>query len=288
MASEEQSKIQNPKSETEYLPQDFWNARLDKDFSLSGVGHTNVGLAFNRWAYAVRRRVLLRNLRAHGIPISGARILELGFGTGYYLDLWRELGAKHVTGFDIVFAAERDARERFKDLNWRFKQGDIGKPLDLDEARGACGLATAFDVLFHVVDEGAWNGALDNLTAALEPGGHLVIFDKFQHVESSGSHVRRRTFENYKQALETRGYEILTVRPIFFFMNSPTDLSGLGGFFARLAWSLAKLPYRIGRPVGLGEAFGWLSGALLYLPELLLGRICPSGPSTKLLLARKK
>ncbi|MCW8133136.1 MAG: class I SAM-dependent methyltransferase [Planctomycetota bacterium] len=275
-------------TQADYSPQDFWNGRLDKNFTLSGVGHTNVGLAFNRWAYAVRKRVLLRNLRAHGVPIGGARILELAFGTGYYLDLWRALGAKHVTGFDIAFVAARAATERFKDLGWRFLQGDIGKPLDLQEARGACDLATAFDVLFHVVDESAWNAALDNLTAALKPGGHLAVFDKFQRVESAGSHVRRRTFETYEAALKARGYEIVGVRPIFFFMNSPTDLEGLSGIFFRLGWSLAKLPYRVGKLVGLGEVFGWLSGAALYLPELFFGLACSNGPGTKLLLARKK
>jgi len=277
-----------PTESTAYSPQDFWNARLDKDFSLSGVGHTNVGLAFNRWAYAVRRRVLLRQLTAQGVQVHGAKMLELAFGTGYYLDLWRELGAAHVTGFDIAFVAARTARERFADKGWRFEQGDIGKPLDLQDARGACRLATAFDVLFHMVDEAAWNGALDNLTAALEPGGHLAIFDKFQRVESAGSHVRRRTLDHYLNALETRGYEIRCVQPIFFFMNSPTDIDGMSGAFYRLGWSLAKLPHRLGKPIGLGEALGWCSGAALYLPELLLGRLCSDGPGTKLLLAKKR
>src|SRR5436190_9036964 len=90
----------------------YWNTRLEKDFSLLGVGHAGVGLAFNRWAYRVRRAVLLRTMRQAGIKIEGAEILELAFGTGYYLDLWRELNAAHVTGFDITDIAVSDARER--------------------------------------------------------------------------------------------------------------------------------------------------------------------------------
>src|ERR1041384_8001820 len=80
----------------------YWTQRLEREFTLAGVGHAGVGLAFNRWAYSVRRAVLLRTLRDNGITIPGCNLLELGFGTGFYLDLWTQLGAGHVTGFDIT------------------------------------------------------------------------------------------------------------------------------------------------------------------------------------------
>ncbi|MCY3017402.1 MAG: class I SAM-dependent methyltransferase, partial [Planctomycetota bacterium] len=91
----------------------YWTQRLEREFNLAGVGHAGVGLAFNRWAYRVRRTVLLRALRRHTIGVAGARLLELGFGTGYYLELWRALGAAHVLGFDITEIAVNAARERF-------------------------------------------------------------------------------------------------------------------------------------------------------------------------------
>ena len=271
-----------------YDPDPFWNARLDKDFSLSGVGHASVGLAFNRWAYKVRRRVLLRTLAACGITIRGARILELAFGTGYYLDLWSELGAAHVFGMDIAHVAVHAARERYAAHPWCFEQGDIGKPLSAEVPAASFDVATAFDVLFHLVDDAQWNGALDNLTTALKPGGHAVIFDKFQKRESAGSHVRRRTLAQYREALERRGLEIQALQPIFFMMNSPTDFEDLAGTMWRLGWSLAKLPYKLGKPVGLGEVFGACAGATLYVPELCMGRLIPSGPSTKVLIAKKR
>jgi hypothetical protein len=71
-------------------------------------------------------------------------------------------------------------------------------------------------------------------------------------------------------------------------MNSPTDLTGLSKPLWKLAWSLAKLPYKAGRVVGLGEVLGGAAGAALYGPELALGRIFSSGPSTKVLVARKR
>ncbi len=270
-----------------YEPDRYWNERLEKEFSLAGVGHSSVGLRFNRWAYKVRKQVLIRTLRDFDISLSKEQILELGFGTGFYLDLWREMGAAHVTGFDIADVAVASGRERLKDTGWSLNRGDIGGPLELGPAEGSCTLATAFDVLFHLVEDSSWNGALDNLSRALKPGGHVIIFDKFQKKESGVSHVKRRTLEAYQEALLKRGFEIRTVRPIFYFMNSPATHRGAKKFLAKTAWSLAKTPYKLGKIVGLGETFGGLAGAALYLPELMLSRLFSSGPSTKLLLARK-
>ena len=270
-----------------YENDQYWNQRLQREFSLSGVGHSGVGLAFNGWAYRVRRAVLLRALRQQGLKIAGARILELGFGTGYYLDLWKKLGAAHVTGFDITEIAVQAAREKFGAAGWRFAKADIGAPLPLGEAAGTFDLVTAFDVLFHLVEEQNWNGALDNLAAALKPGGHALLFDKYQSVENAIGHVRRRTLKTYRAALVSRNLEVLALHPIFFLMNSPTGLSGLGKLVFKTSWSLVKLPYKAGRHIGLGELCGGAMGAALFLPELLLGRACATGPSTKLLIARK-
>ena len=274
-------------SRPKYENDRYWNQRLEKDFSLSGVGHAGVGLAFNRWAYRLRRAVLLRTLRDSGIRIQNSRILELGFGTGFYLDLWRSQDAAHVTGFDITDISVKAARERFS-ADWSFQKADIRQPLPLGDAKGSFDLATAFDVLFHLVDEAGWNGALDNIAAALKPGGFTIIFDKCQSVENAVGHVRRRTLETYTTALKARGFEIVSVRPLFVTMNSPTDLSGVKKFLFKTSWSLTKLPYKIGRKIGLGEPLGGAMGAMMYLPELMWTRLLPSGPSTKILVARKK
>ncbi|MCY3022642.1 MAG: hypothetical protein NTW87_26980, partial [Planctomycetota bacterium] len=62
----------------------------------------------------------------------------------------------------------------------------------------------------------------------------------------------------------------------------------LGKLAFKTSWSLTKLPYKLGKHIGLGEILGGAMGAGLYLPELLLGRAFSTGPSTKLLLARKR
>lgn len=134
--------------------------------------------------FPVRRHVLIRTLRNAGVKPRGAKILELGFDRG---------GA-----------------------GWHFEACDIGAPLPLNAAHGACDIATAFEVLFHLIEEKSWKGAPDNLTAEIKPGGHVLIYDTFQKKETAVSHVKRRTLARYEEALHARGFEILPARPIFF------------------------------------------------------------------------
>lgn len=231
----------------------YWTERLEREFTLAGVGRAGVGLAFNTWAYAVRRRVLLHTLAEHKIAVNDARLLELGFGTGFYVDLWREQSVQHVTGFDVTEIAVNAARERFAQSGWRFEQADIGAPLPLQDAQGRCDIATAFDVLFHLVEDGNWNSALDNLAGAVRPGGHVLIFDKYQPVENKIGHMRRRTLEAYNETLEKRGFEIVCVRPIFFLMKSPADLRGFAKLLFNTNWWLVKDAVQLGKHIGWGS-----------------------------------
>ena len=57
-----------------------------------------------------RRIVLARALRRHDITVAGADVIELGPGTGFYVQLWERWGAKSVTGLDIGFGQRQSGR----------------------------------------------------------------------------------------------------------------------------------------------------------------------------------
>ena len=155
---------------------DYWEERLRGDYTLGGVGYQGLGEAFNRWGYRARRRVFLRALRARAAP--GARVLDVGSGTGFYLDLWRELGAASITGSDLTaVAAERLAvRHPYAEA----VRLDIGaESIDLPAA--SFDAISAMDVLFHVTDDARFARALVNAARLLRPGGLLVFSDLFVH-----------------------------------------------------------------------------------------------------------
>ena len=42
--------------------------------------------------YKIRRQVVIREVRSLGVDCSHASILDVGSGTGFYLEIWKELG----------------------------------------------------------------------------------------------------------------------------------------------------------------------------------------------------
>lgn len=97
----------------------FWEERLAADWNETGVGYRALGRAFNTWMYRVRREVFLREVGRLPLDVRAADVLDVGSGTGFYVDLWKELGARSVTGCDLTQAAVDRLRDRFPGTPFR-------------------------------------------------------------------------------------------------------------------------------------------------------------------------
>ena len=88
----------------------YWEKRLEGDWTLQGVGFRRMGRRFNERAYQLRGErfsAVVEDL----IPRSDRRkILDVGGGTGFYLDAWRRLGAESLSGMDLTEAAVSNLR----------------------------------------------------------------------------------------------------------------------------------------------------------------------------------
>jgi len=117
------------------------------------------------WWYRARREVLAALIRRAAPPPPGARLLEIGCGTGHNLTMLAEFGA--VDALELDDQARGVAEQR------------LGRPVmraplpALDGvAEGQYDLIGAFDVIEHIDDDGA---AIASIAARLKPGGKLVM-----------------------------------------------------------------------------------------------------------------
>ena len=255
-------------------PRAYWEQRLDDRYSLAGVGYIGLGEGFNRWGYRARRRVFLRTVRPVVRP--GARVLDLGSGTGFYLDRWRELGAGSIVGSDITDVAVRRLAERHPDVEVvRFDAGDV----DLPWSEESFDAISAMDVLFHVVDEERFERALRNAHRLLRPGGVLVFSDLFVHGEPwRTAHQAIRSLTQISSAVHGAGLEVELRRPMLVLLNAPVDSAGRG---VRAVWrGLRTAALR-------GEALGRAVGAAAYPFEVALAALLTEGPSTEIMVCRR-
>lgn len=266
----------------------YWETRLREHYSLAGVGYVRLGRRYNEWMYRVRGEVFDRVVQAIGnrqqaTGWRGAKVLDVGAGTGFYVDRWMRLGAE-VTGLDLTEVAVRELSRCFPAAN--FVQADIGAPLGgrpLGERLlppGSFDAVSAFDVLFHIVDDAAYARAFQNIAALLRPGGWFLWSDNFlRHPTERVAHQVSRSLGESTAAVEAAGFEVVERVPMFVLMNYPADTTSR---LARWGWTAMVAP------AALAEPIGWAVGALLYPLERALVKRLKESPSTELMICRKR
>jgi SAM-dependent methyltransferase len=258
-------------------PGEYWQTRLAANYNLQGVGYAGLGKAYNAWLYRLRRAVFLQTVRRLGLDLPALSVMDIGSGTGFYIACWLELGVRDLSGVDIAPTAVERLSQAYPQL--KFAQADVTRGLGPFQGR-RYDLISAFDILFHIVEDAAYEQALGQIAAALQPGGRLIFSENFLHgPRNVGEHQVSRRLDEIAAMLQAAGLEILARRPMFYWMNAPFDSNSL----------VLKL-YRktLVRLVSHSEAAGTVLGALLYPLERLALSLAQEGPSTEIMVCRKR
>lgn len=117
------------------------------------------------WWYRARRDILADYIRRYARPPAGARILEIGCGTGHNLPMLATFGT--VDAIEIDPAARAIASQRLGK-----PVGDAPLPTLAGVERGAYDLIAVLDVIEHIEDDVA---ALRAMADCLRPGGKVLV-----------------------------------------------------------------------------------------------------------------
>jgi len=258
-------------------PRDYWEKRLTARYDLASVGYLGLGAAYNEALYRVRARVFRRALRSLNLDLSTARVLDVGSGTGFYVDRWQRAGVRDITASDITDVAVERLGSAFPGVHAvRF---DVGGVLDLAD-RGPFDIVSAFDVLFHIVDDERYRAAMRNLATLVRPGGYLMLSDNFLRAETKRTATQvSRSVADITRALDDAGFDVVTRRPVFVLMNTPVDSTS-----RYLWWRWGRLTKRVQGNERAGAALG----RLLTPIELALTAGLREGPSTEIAVCRRR
>lgn len=257
----------------DFVPKKYWEHRLAQTFDLHGVGYLGLGRDFNTWMYKLRARVFDRTVRAAGF--RGGAALDVGSGTGFYIERWRALGASRVAGVDLTDVAARKLAEKFPFAT--FRQGDVGDAaFPVAETYDA---VSCMDVLFHIVDDGRFETALANIYKSLKPGGFFVYSDNFVHGAAvRAEHQVSRSLADIEAALRRVGFRVESRKPMFVLMNGPVDAAG--GFYPAF-WD--RVTMRLTRRPRLAKA----AGPLYYAADRVLVDLLAESPTTEIMVCRR-
>ncbi|MDI6787413.1 MAG: class I SAM-dependent methyltransferase [Planctomycetota bacterium] len=264
--------------DTHFTPKEYWEKRLRDTEGIAGVGYLGMGQGYNRWLYKVRRQIFLRQVKSLGLSYDNIHVLDIGSGTGFYVEIWKSLGVRAVTGSDITSIAIERLMKHFPEFE--FYQLDIGGSLEQQQFAGRkYDVISAFDVLFHIVDDNQYQKAITNISEMLRPGGLSLFSENFLHRNTIRlQHQVSRPLSEIEDFLKGAHLEIVRRIPMFFIMNYPADSTNI--VFKQL-WNLMMIPVR------KSEVIGFVIGGLLYPLELLLTALVHESPSTEMMVCKK-
>ncbi|MEM3433450.1 MAG: class I SAM-dependent methyltransferase [Candidatus Methanomethyliaceae archaeon] len=221
----------------------YWEERLLKHPNLRGTGHRAFSLTYNHILYQAQLDCLELILARYHISLQGKRVLDIGSGTGFYIQFFRQAGAAQVVGVDIASTSVDLLRQQFPDSE--FYNVDIGSS-ELPIA-GPFDLIAAISVLYHIIDDAHFEQALENIGGLLVDGGFLIISDTFclPLVPIMASHVRFRPLSLYRSLLSQHNVQIVDTIPIYYLLNR-TFVPLVGPLFLRLGW-LHRWLYEVDR-----------------------------------------
>lgn len=248
----------------------YWQDRLGEHFDLIGVGFKRRSVAFNRWVYRVRTELLDDLFRRYEWAIEGQAVLDVGCGTGFFIDHWSRRQASPIAGVDVTEVSIEKLTDRFPEAE--LFCADITAP-DL-KVSGTFDYVSVFDVLYHVVDDRRFEQAVANLSRLCRPGAKVMVTDMFgERTVEVVKHVRNRSLNCYTQVFSKEGFRLLDIKPLFFTLMPPSRLANRPAYWiGTLAWEALTFPAR-------WEKLGEIIGRVLYRVDLDLRRRFDRGPS---------
>lgn len=260
-------------------PRAYWDRRLSQDWTLHGVGLLGATHKWNEALYRVRGRVFQRVVAALDIDLAKARVLEVGPGTGFYLRLWRQQGVRDLSGLDIAASAVAQLSTKFPKV--KLSCGDVSEDVSALRAAhpGGFDVISAFDVLFHVMDDEKYEQAFKNVESLLAPGGWFVFSEKLLHHRTQRRvNYVNRSIEQTTAAVLDAGLVPVRRLPMFYFMSYPSD--------AAWQWQ-RRLHQGVVLPFARSQRWGALAGKLLGGIDLALTAIVTESPTTEIMICRK-
>ena len=262
-----------------FNPDNYWEDRLHKISGLEGVGFKKLGMSFNKWAYKVRKQVFLKQVKLLDIKFSEANVLDIGSGTGFYIQTWQDIGVKNITGVDITPTSVTNLKKIFPTHS--FFQSDIGDThFNQSGQYGSFDLISAMDVLFHIVDDNRFEQSITNISSILKSGGYFIYSDNFLNKETIRSKSQVSRSKKYLiDIFAKNNLELVMLKPFMYFTNTPIDSNNI---LLKANWFLLE------NGLYVFPFMGNIIGPLMYPIEMLLVNTFKESPTTEFTIFRKK
>ncbi|PIQ88140.1 MAG: hypothetical protein COV73_00420 [Candidatus Omnitrophica bacterium CG11_big_fil_rev_8_21_14_0_20_43_6] len=196
-----------------------------------------------------KTRLTLKTLNKYGIK-SGARGIDLGCGTGWYLKNISEYGY-NMSGVDSSAGLINEARDVNKGNGAKLEVGDI---LKLEHSADSFDFAYCINSLHHLRDNAQLNNAFSEIHRVLKDDGLLIIHELntfflfrlyMNYIFPLTNKIDRFGGENWVMPKQLTGQKLFAVKEIYYYTFFPHIIPKfLFGFFSRINNYLERVSFR--------------------------------------------
>ena len=199
---------------SDYDPGVWWDAAFyTAGVSDQGTIAPQKDLYATKYHYASVEMMILRHLRSSQFLVDQSRILDIGSGSGHWIDFYSSLGAREVVGMDVSTTSCAHLKDKYSTHATvairHGKAADVIPGID-----GEFDVVNAIGVMFHVVDNREWEQTIHAASAALRKGGIFIIGGHFGYLDGLNVQIDRdgainkrlRSRWHWKRCLRKAGF----------------------------------------------------------------------------------
>lgn len=187
----------------DYDAQKYWDKRHRRFGynTLLGVGHEGLSEDENYAWYEAAKFIFTGMLRELNVDTQDGKVLELGFGNGFYSKIIEKMGFTNYLGVDISDYHITHLENEIPTFKGKFKKADVGiERIDFK----LCSIIFMIDVSQHIVNDDKMIFCLkQNVRANLKKDGVFIVTDELENKKYSFYEVSR-SIEFYTNTLGMR------------------------------------------------------------------------------------
>ena len=197
-----------------------YNAKewFDKSFYIEGISDRQTisprkSPISSKYHYCSVESQILKHFYNYSVEIKGSSILDIGSGSGHWIEFYKSLGTEKIYGIDVSESPIKYLKNKYsRDPNTVFYHGKAVEIID--KFNEQFDIVNAIGVMFHIVNDSEWYETIKKVGEVIPKngifivGGHFGILNKLNvQIDKNGQiNKRLRSKTLWKKTLKKAGF----------------------------------------------------------------------------------
>lgn len=162
-----------------------------------------------KYHYASVEMQILKHLQNNSVDMDQGAVLDIGSGSGHWIDFYNEFEPHQITGMDVSVSSFNYLKNKYSENTYI----DIhqGKAIEvINQLEGSYNLVNAIGVMFHIVDDLEWQNTIQAVGDILKKDGLFVVGGHFGLL--NGLNVQIDNDDNINKRLRSKTRWVNTLR----------------------------------------------------------------------------